>query len=340
MRGRDAIRIAIQGGNPIQAWKTTNRLVQAYRVDSFKVRNQVFETLSENVSTAQASTRLLAIADAWIHELIRRDRYDDAATVATRANKLARRAQLTSWQRRFRDRQKTIRNWAKLYQKYRSALERLATDPDDAAAHGKAGFFYCFEKGDFEQGLPHLAKGNQSSLADLARRELALGDSPDDRVKLANDWLHLAERMDNEYAREWAVFRLRQAIANLDGLEKRRAQNRLAQIRLADPARIAFEQTWTVKWSGKNPNWKTWSDVCFFRDGTMVLIINNVVTPKPIDVADGAIRFDSRDGKFRFAATPTGPMRLAVSRIDSRTDRVVDRGVGSPVPLETPSLKR
>ena len=52
----------------------------------------------------------------------------------------------------------------------RKALDTLAENPADVEANSVAGQWYCFVKGDWEKGLPLLAKGKNAGLADLARR--------------------------------------------------------------------------------------------------------------------------------------------------------------------------
>ena len=54
-----------------------------------------------------------------------------------------------------------------------AARAEVAANPDDPEANLAAGRWYCFEQFDWERGLPHLAKCNNSVLQRLATQELS-----------------------------------------------------------------------------------------------------------------------------------------------------------------------
>ena len=52
------------------------------------------------------------------------------------------------------------------------ADEKLKTNPDDPQANLALGRYRCFAKGDWEAGLPLLAKSGDAALASLAKKAL------------------------------------------------------------------------------------------------------------------------------------------------------------------------
>jgi len=81
--------------------------------------------------------------------------------------------------------------------RFQRALAVLETEPDNAEAHLAVGRWYCCFKGDWEKGLPHLAKGSDAALTAVARRELnAPPTGPKDQEALADAWWDLAERRE------------------------------------------------------------------------------------------------------------------------------------------------
>ena len=60
------------------------------------------------------------------------------------------------------------------------ALVTLKQTPDDTAANATVGVFFCLIKGDWENGLPHLVKGTDQTLAEAAKLELV-------EMKMARD---------------------------------------------------------------------------------------------------------------------------------------------------------
>ena len=54
----------------------------------------------------------------------------------------------------------------------------LASDPDDAAAHAAVGKHACFNRQDWRQGLPHLARGDDAAIRAAAAADLESTTDP------------------------------------------------------------------------------------------------------------------------------------------------------------------
>ena len=77
------------------------------------------------------------------------------------------------------------------------AEAKLKANPKDSEAHLALGRHYCFED-DWKNGLPHLAKGRDADLRQLAQRDLASPTEPNEQIKLANAWWELAQVREGE----------------------------------------------------------------------------------------------------------------------------------------------
>ncbi len=115
---------------------------------------------------------------------------------------------------------------------FQKALDTLQTDPADLDANLKAGQWMCFVKGQWDQGLPMLAKGSSQTLAELARQDLAAPGDPKQQVALADAWWNLGEKESSANktaiegrARHW----YQQAVDKTSGLDKARIQKRLQE---------------------------------------------------------------------------------------------------------------
>jgi hypothetical protein len=71
------------------------------------------------------------------------------------------------------------------------ALEKLKSSPADPAANLAVGRYTALLRGDWEHGLPFLAKGDDPKLAALANATLANPAGTDAHVNLANEWWEL-----------------------------------------------------------------------------------------------------------------------------------------------------
>ena len=116
----------------------------------------------------------------------------------------------------------------------RAAQERLKAAPDDPDACLAVGHWYCFSRGDWDEGLKLLAKGSDDALKSLAAEELARKPSnADQRVARGDAWWDLAE---TAAGKPKAAMRARAGHWYLDampdlapGLGKSRVEKRLAR---------------------------------------------------------------------------------------------------------------
>lgn len=110
-----------------------------------------------------------------------------------------------------------------------AAEETLRAHPEDPAANLVVGRYYCLSKGQFERGLPHLARSADPALRGLARQ--AAGDpTPSEMLAIADGWWDLAARVE-EPARTHASAHARlwygRAREGLTGLTLKRIDARL-----------------------------------------------------------------------------------------------------------------
>ena len=114
------------------------------------------------------------------------------------------------------------------------AVAALKTDPSNPAANLFVGRTYCFTRGDWQQGLSHLAKGSDSTLAALAQKDVKAPADPNAQVELADGWWDASEAREGK---EQEALKLRAghwyktALPNLPvGLTKAKVEKRLADI--------------------------------------------------------------------------------------------------------------
>ncbi|MDY0166451.1 MAG: prenyltransferase/squalene oxidase repeat-containing protein [Thermoguttaceae bacterium] len=98
----------------------------------------------------------------------------------------------------------------------RAALHNNPKDPQAALAVGK---YECFVKGNWPAGLPLLARGADTRLAELAGAELAKPEEPQKQLVLADNWWQVAEGESaraQEHIRRHAASWYRQLEPKLD----------------------------------------------------------------------------------------------------------------------------
>jgi WD40 repeat protein len=140
----------------------------------------------------------------------------DSATVTKRVQTLA----------------KAVAESQQLQAEVEKARQRLETQPDDPEANQRMGTYLCFLKGNWEEGLPRLAKAADASLRQLAQSELSNATFVDQQYALAEGWWALAGTQGAKARRQillHASHWYEVAEPNLSGDEKEQAHTRMLE---------------------------------------------------------------------------------------------------------------
>jgi hypothetical protein len=136
----------------------------------------------------------MTFAVAAMAEAVKRDRFSAAHAFSTLASGLANKCRDTYAARAIQGRTKQIREIQEAWEAIEEARSKLEHDPADPAANAAVGRYVCFSRGDWELGLPLLARGSESQLKTLAEKELKRPVPADVLLELGNAWTDLAKR--------------------------------------------------------------------------------------------------------------------------------------------------
>jgi hypothetical protein len=124
-------------------------------------------------------------------ELLSADDYVTAARVLTALQPLAAGNQAMAV---YRERGRQLAEMRLAWEHTEAASEHLKKNAMDPAANAAVGEFLCFVKGDFEHGLPALARSDDPAVHAAATRDLAGGSAPSQQIAIGDGWWDLAER--------------------------------------------------------------------------------------------------------------------------------------------------
>lgn len=147
------------------------------------------------------------------------------------------------------------REFKKALKSFLSIEEQKGT-PEDQSAVGR---FLCFTKGDWDLGLPYLAKGKEAALQTLAEQDLA-GQNP---AALAEAWHGLLKKEAGVKDRvlHWSA----KAWPMLEGIAREKARERAKGLQRLGPAkRGALPSSW--RGEGTQPEGQ-WLESEFARSG-------------------------------------------------------------------------
>jgi len=224
----DAARtLAITAGDVTVGTRAIAELERRYRVNAGGLQVKMLE----EVATRATGPMLGPVVDGLLAAAVQAAGRGNA----TAAEDLLKTAAVAARKARDKQRQdavlgelKRIREQVKAAEKLAPLVERLELNPNDSAAATLLGKHRCFSEGNWEEGLPLLARGDDAALARLAAAELqptgaatALGDA----------WWSYADTLkgsERSQAVGRAVGHYRSSLDGATGLEKIRIEKRIA----------------------------------------------------------------------------------------------------------------
>lgn len=306
---------AVYGGAVKVAVEITEELVRDYDVSGNDERFTLFSKLLAGANRNAAYGQLvLEELRKSLTQLQENDEYDVALKLINVALAAARNlrdpalvTELTQWA-------KELNLQKASYQRAKIAKENLTKNPNDPAANELWGSYLSFTKGEFNSGLPFLARGTSADLSSLAERELAAKQTPSEQLDLANDWWSYGEKLQTQDAvrfvniRKHAGAKYLELLPKLTSIDKAKAEKRIAELaKISDQKnKRDIDQMISIlvnnKWQLYNGNDdKTAPEEMTFRaDGTMT---HRVFNAWAIENSELVLRTGIYMGKVKFNFT-------------------------------------
>ena len=213
---REAQNIAADALQIPLAIEAVDTMAGEFAISSSEMMAEVVQKAAEKARTAEQKKLVAEAALEIVDEAICEDNFAVAKQMVRRAGRLVRLQETAA-------KSKQVDAMVKAYADAREATATLKEKPDDPDANLAVGKYLCLAKGDWDKGLPMLAKGSDEELKTLAEKDIAGADSANKRVKLGDDWW----RVSKERARYW----YKQALPGLTGLQRDRVEKRVEEAR-------------------------------------------------------------------------------------------------------------
>ncbi|MCH8921690.1 MAG: hypothetical protein IIA67_00925 [Planctomycetes bacterium] len=232
---RYAGALAVGAGDLKWALHTVQRVQRRYKVDGLVMKQRILESLLNEKTAAGVSRAALD----GLEQAAGEERYAVADAFGRIAYRAARLSKDQASIERLGERAGELRKMKAAHDAVRPALATLRKRPDDAAAHRQVGAYLCFWRGDWIEGLPHLAKGGHP----IAKLETTQGKDAKAKLRIADLWMAEATPdapAKGKHLRRRAAVWYRAALPELAGLHKVRAQKRLRELAHLDrPTTVA-----------------------------------------------------------------------------------------------------
>ena len=226
-----ARELAVDAGNPDIAFQCTGEAIQTFFIDLHDAEQKVAEELVTKTSPDKLGMvidRLLDVAAARLNG----GQFDAAERATQSAVTAAKRSKNLELQARATGILAEVRAAKKAEQREQSLRTALAMSPDDPTKAENLGRFLCFENEEWDEGLRYLIRGEDAALIALARLDTAPASEPAALLKKADAWWDYADKQKGDVrqaAESRARFHYDQALVNLKGLDRAKAEQRLAE---------------------------------------------------------------------------------------------------------------
>ncbi|MGD0091836.1 MAG: hypothetical protein ABSE73_18130 [Planctomycetota bacterium] len=257
---REAAAQAAQAGEAATAVKVITEMAKSYKVDAVALKLEALTRGAGAAATPEAHRALAALCTALVGEAMAEDNYDAAMRATASAEAAALRAQDRALVTQSQELAREARALQSEFAKAKGAKETLAEKPDDPNANLSLGKFLCFAKGDWEKGVPLLAKGGDEPLKVLAAKDLAKPDNPAEQAALGDSWADMAEKqtgMARTHLLERACMYWESSLPGLTGAVQLKVQKRLESalpprrtlnlLPLIDPVKDTVAGTWKIE---------------------------------------------------------------------------------------------
>jgi WD40 repeat protein/serine/threonine protein kinase len=270
---REARGLAAAAGDAATAITAIDQMARLYEVDdTAAMKVTALTTASKVVTKPEPAKALAESALVVLEELVAGDYYKKAEQVAALAEAAARKAGQAAFTKRVEAQVKEVKAAEKDHEAAEVARAVLRRQSDDPEANLTVGKYLCFRKGDWDAGLPLLARSGDKALREAAEADLARPGAADEQKKVGDRWWDLAEQkpvLGKTHLQRRAAYWYQQAVTGLSGLTLDKVQDRIKTV---------VEQTPDLKPAESRGELRTFTGhsarvtcVAFFPDGKQLV---------------------------------------------------------------------
>lgn len=232
---REAQELYSQAGDLERSLITIDELGKLYTIDAFVLKSAALTSATKIAKTSEDCVRLANAQLRFSEDAVQADQYDSADKAVQAAGTAARRANSSHLIVRTIAKAKDVADLRSRFERLKKARETLVTSPEDAPSNLALGHFQAAIKGNWEAGLPLLAKGSDGALKLAAEKDLGVPTEASDQAAIGDAWWDLAEKETaavRENLRSRALFWYGLAEEKLTGLVRAKISKRILDTRM------------------------------------------------------------------------------------------------------------
>jgi hypothetical protein len=238
---QEARQLAAQAGDVQTALQAAEEAAQDFTIppaDTFRSKVAALTTASKATVRPDSYQAVVDAGLLLLEEALGSDDYDSAQTLVGTAESAARKLKIVALVRAVQRRGQEVQKLQEAYAKVKPSADKLREDPRDPQANLVMGRFQALSKGNWEKGLPLLARGSDPGLKALATKDLAAPEDAAAQLALAEGWWKEAGGQSGDAKIQMLVRAFnwyQQAAAHLEGERRAQADARMKAIMDALP---------------------------------------------------------------------------------------------------------
>jgi hypothetical protein len=232
----DARDLAVDAGDCATAMEAGTLLGQSYAMDEEAIKITTLVALAPRVKP-QDTQLLINVSLPFARQLIEAEEFEKAGQVVTAIVQIMAKSTDRIFLAEIKEPVRELQAIMQSREQIVGMIAKLHVNPLDPAANLEVGKFYCFSRGNWEKGLPLLAKGSDMTLALLAKQDIASKDAKEIPISLPEGWWQLGQQATQPTRRfvlERAAYWYRKGLPAMTGLSKTLVEKRLAEMAIPE----------------------------------------------------------------------------------------------------------
>jgi hypothetical protein len=239
---REARDLAAKAGDAPTALQAVEEMARDFLLrptDVLRAKVAALDLASKSPALSEGHQSVVDASLLMLDDALAADDYDIAADLVKTAEAAGRKLKAVSLVRAIHRRAQEVRRLQSAFAKVKASADKLSENPQDPQASLVMGRFQAFTKGDWDKGLPLLARGGNATLNALAKQELAAPEDARAQLALGLGWEKAAADAEGDARNQVLMHALgwyQQAAAQLEGKARARAEAHVKRLSDALPA--------------------------------------------------------------------------------------------------------
>jgi hypothetical protein len=198
---RESAALAGQAGDAAVALQALEEMALSFDIPAPAIRalkTQTLQSASQAVGTPESYQGLVEASLALLDDAVAMDDFEQALMLGATAETAAKKLKSVALVSAVRKRTEAVKELHGQFKAVKPFLDTLAKNPKDGKANLEAGRYEALVKGNWDRGLPLLARGSDTGLSKLAALDISSPKDWKTAVDVAKGWLGESEKNKNQ----------------------------------------------------------------------------------------------------------------------------------------------